>query len=247
MKPHLHVSHLVSNDESAGQSLVSVEGAASCRVTCSRHWGVSRGSPYISACQPHGYIVVSPKLLVPTVHILERTLRISVHHLEEGAQCCAHGTGCVILWSCWLSHALAGLFARLWSPPYSVWCLQWRCIDKTGSSYGEQLRAELFSDLNSFIHCFDYKMPPIRCLWIKIKHWRKRSWPMLNYCPSIYLERLSKTRRTLSQDNHILAKNRKGDVRKKSSCEWSDKISVRRSLHVEHLATGLQHSYILLH
>lgn len=95
-KPHLHVSHLVSNDESAGQSLVSVEGAASCRIACSRHWGVARGAPYISTCQPHGYIVLSPELLVPTVHILERTLRVSVNHLEEGAQCCTVWD----MWSC---------------------------------------------------------------------------------------------------------------------------------------------------
>jgi hypothetical protein len=34
-----------------------------------------------------------------------------------------------------------------------------------------------------------------------------------------YLEKLSKTKRTLSQDSHILAKNRTGDIRKKSSSE----------------------------
>jgi hypothetical protein len=154
-KPHLHVSHLVSNDESAGQSLVSVEGAASGRVARSRHWGVARGPPYISACQPYGDIVLSPQLFVPTVHILERTLRVSVNHLEEGSQCFTHDTG-----SC--GHVRSPMLLHVCLPaydfPYSVCCLKWRCIVETVSRYREQLRTELFSSLNSFIHCFDYKM-----------------------------------------------------------------------------------------
>jgi hypothetical protein len=113
MKLHLHVSHLVGNDESTGESLVPVEGAASCRVACSRHWGVARRPPYISACQPHGYIVLPPELLVPAVHILQRTLRVAVNHLEERPQCYLYGKGHVILWSCLLPHALIRLFARL--------------------------------------------------------------------------------------------------------------------------------------
>ena len=67
----LHVSHLVGNDEGAGESLVPVEGAASCWVARPRNGGVTRWSTYIGACQPYCQIVLPAELLIPPVDVLE--------------------------------------------------------------------------------------------------------------------------------------------------------------------------------
>lgn len=87
----LHVCHLVGNNKGAGESLVPVEGAAPCRVACTWHGGVTRWPSYVRACQPHSYIVLTPKLFVPPVHVLEGAFRVAVNHLREQVRCYSCG------------------------------------------------------------------------------------------------------------------------------------------------------------
>ena len=77
----------MGNNEGAGESLVPVEGAASCWVACPRHGGVTRGSSYIGACQPYCHVVKPAKLLIPPVDVLQGALRVAVNHLLKGLTC----------------------------------------------------------------------------------------------------------------------------------------------------------------
>ena len=74
----------MGNNEGAGESLIPVEGAASCWVACPRHGGVTRGSSDIGACQPHCHIVLPAEFLIPPVDVLKGAPGVAVNHLLKG-------------------------------------------------------------------------------------------------------------------------------------------------------------------
>lgn len=80
----LHMCHLVGNDEGAGQTLVSVKGAAPFGVARPSDGRVSWRPPYIRSSEPDGDVVVSfprrqgsVKTSIPTVNVLQRLLGVS--------------------------------------------------------------------------------------------------------------------------------------------------------------------------